>query len=105
MPDPTEYREEGRSQEPALGLGYYGHLDPEPPLILTYMALFIVAVGLGFISWLGWGWQAIVLTVLAVSVVGVLTFERRRRRRAKFPDRYEEARGKTVEHPARAHLD
>lgn len=105
MPDPVEYREEGRSQEPALGLGYYGHLDPEPPLILTYLALFAVAVGLRFVSWLGWGWQAILLTVLAVSIVGVLAFQRRRRRRAKLPDRYDEARTNTPEHPTGVHRD
>lgn len=105
MPDPTEYQEEGRSQEPALGLGYYGHLDPEPPLALTYLAVLAVAAGIGFVAWLGWGWQAILLTVVVVSVVGVLAFQRRRRRRGTFPDRYDEARTKTVEHQSRMHLD
>lgn len=103
MPNPTEYREEGRSQEPALGVGYYGHLDPEPPLVLTYLAVLAVAAGIGFVAWLGWGWQAILLTVLVVSVVGVLAFQRRRRRPREFP--YDEARTKTVEHQKRMHLD
>lgn len=78
MSDPVEFQEEGRSQEPAHGLGYYGHLDPEPPLVLVYLAVFSILVGVGFVAWLGWGWQAIVLTALAAAVVGTLVFWRRR---------------------------
>ncbi|MFP3882025.1 MAG: NfeD family protein [Actinomycetota bacterium] len=79
MSDPTEYQEEGRSQKPAFGLGYYGHLDPEPPLVLTYLAVFSILAGVGFVAWLGWGWQAIVLTALVAALgVGALVFRRRR---------------------------
>lgn len=79
MSDPVEFQEEGRSQKPAHGLGYYGHLDPEPPLVFVYLAVFSILVGVGLVAWLGWGWQAVVLTVLVAAVVGALLFRRRRR--------------------------
>lgn len=105
MSDPFEFQEEGRSQKPAHGLGYYGHLDPEPPLVLVYMTIFSVLVGVGFVAWLGWDWRAIGLTALGIAVVGTLVFRRRRRDSDVSATRYNDARTKTVEHQTRMHLD
>lgn len=110
--DSIEFQEEGRSQKPAYGLGYYGHLDPEPPLVLVYLTVFSVLAGVGFVAWLGWGWQALLLTALvAVLVVGALIFRRSSgrgtgsRRGDNTASDYDDARTKTVEHQTRMHLD
>ena len=82
--DPIEFQEEGRSQEPAYGLGYFGHLDPEPPLVLVYLSVILILAGVGFVAWLGWEWQALVLTALvAALVIGALLFLRARARRSR----------------------
>lgn len=46
--------EDGRTREPALGVGYYGHLDPEPPLLLVYLVVFLVLAAVGVVAWFGW---------------------------------------------------
>lgn len=79
--DSIEFQEEGRTQKPAYGVGYFGHLDPEPPLVLVYLTVFSILVGIGFVAWLGWNWQALVLTALmAALVVGALVLRRATRR-------------------------
>ena len=112
MPAPTEHQEDGGGQEPALGVGSYDHLDPEPRLVPTYLALFVVAACIGLVAWLGWGWEAVVLTVLfAALVVGVLRFRNERGRgagalRGEGPgSAYDDARTETVEHQTRMRLD
>lgn len=111
--DSTEFQEEGRSQKPAYGLGYFGHLDPEPPLVLVYLTVFSILAGVGFVAWLGWDWRALVLTALvAALVVGALVFRRASRRgsrgrRGDDPSsaHYDDARAKSVEDQTRMHLD
>lgn len=112
MADPNKYQEEGRSQKPAYGLGYYGHLDPEPPLVFVYLAVFSILAGVGFVAWLGWSWQALLLTALVAGIVlGALLFLRASRRGTgrrngdNTASAYDDARTKTVEHQTRMHLD
>lgn len=111
--DSIEFQEEGRTRKPAYGLGYFGHLDPEPPLVLVYLTVFSILAGVGFVAWLGWDWQALVLTALVAGiVVGALVFRRasgrgsRRRRGGDTPaSLYDDARTKTAKDQTRMHLD
>ena len=67
--DSIEFQEEGRTQKPAYGLGYFGHLDPEPRLVLVYLAGFSILLAGGALAWAGWSWLALLLAVLAVAVL------------------------------------
>jgi len=87
--DPIGFREEGRTQKPAYGLGYFGHLDPEPPLVLVYLTVLSILVGVGVVFWLGWSWLTLILTVsVAVSVLAIAYLLKRNRHqdRSSIPE-------------------
>lgn len=68
---------------PAYGPGYIGHLDPEPPLILAYLAVISILAGVGVVLWLGWSWLTLGLIVaVAVPVLAVAHLLTQKRRRA-----------------------
>lgn len=87
--------------------------DQAPRLGLLYLAMIPFWAGAGFVAWLGWDWQALVLTALVTAVVvGALVFRHasrrgsgRRRGGNASSAHYNDARTKTVEQQTRMHLD
>lgn len=87
--------------------------DQAPRLGLLYLAVIPFLAGLGLVAWLGWGWQALVLTALVAGIfVGAVVVRRtsnrgsRSRRGGDTPSaHHSHARTKTVEHQTRMHLD
>lgn len=82
------------------------HPDQDPKLGLLYLAAIPVLAGVGLVAWLGWGWQALVLTGLVAGIaLGAVVVRRPTRRGDNTASDYDDARAKTVEHQTRMHLD
>lgn len=64
--------------------------DMDPSFALLYLLVVPVLAGVGFVAWLGWGWPALVLTVvtalLVAAVLFVLSYKRYRRVTASDPE-------------------
>ena len=89
------------------GLTHLGRQpDQDPRLGFLYLAAIPVVAGVGLVAWLGWGWQALVLTGLVAGIaLGAVVVRRPTRSGGHTNSDYDDARTKTVEHQTRMHLD
>ena len=48
--------------------------DMDPSFALLYLLVIPLLAGVGFVAWLGWGWPALVLTVVTALLVAAVLF-------------------------------
>lgn len=48
--------------------------DMDPSFALLYLLVVPLLAGVGFVAWLGWGWPALVLTVVTALLVAAVLF-------------------------------
>ncbi len=48
--------------------------DTDPSFALLYLLVVPLLAGAGFVAWLGWGWPALVLTVVTALLVAAVVF-------------------------------